>query len=152
MSDTAVNPLSSTARIGAHPIHPMLVSVPIVCFVGTLLTDLMYWKTASMQWANFSAWLVSVGVIIGWLAAIAGAIDLIGRRLIRRLRPAWLHAAGNLVVLILATVNMLVHSRDAWTSVVPEGLILSAITVVILLFTGWWGWEMVYRYRVGGAP
>jgi len=105
-----------------------------------------------MQWANFSAWLVSVGVIIGWLAAIAGAIDLIGRRLIRRLRPAWLHAAGNLVVLILATVNMLVHSRDAWTSVVPEGLILSAITVVILLFTGWWGWEMVYRYRVGGAP
>lgn len=29
--------LASTARIGAHPIHPMLVPVPIACFVGVLL-------------------------------------------------------------------------------------------------------------------
>jgi uncharacterized membrane protein len=112
----------------------------------------MYWATASMQWANFSAWLVTVGVIVGWLAAIAGAIDLIGNRLVRALRPAWLHAIGNVVVLILATFNMLIHSRDAWTSVIPTGLILSSLTVAILLFTGWLGWSMVYRYRVGGAP
>ncbi len=146
------NPLSSTARIAGHPIHPMLVPVPIACFVGALLTDLMYLATAKMQWADFSAWLVTVGVIVGWLAAIAGAIDLLGNRLVRRLRTAWLHAAGNLVLLIVATLNMLVHTRDAWTSVVPLGLVLSAVSVVILLFTGWLGWSMVYRYRVGGAP
>jgi len=35
--------------------------------------------------------------------------------------------------------------------VVPTGLILSAIVVVLLLFTGWMGWEMVYRHRVGVA-
>ena len=29
------------------------------------------------------------------------------------------------------------------------GIILSGIVVLILLFTGWKGWEMVYRYRVG---
>jgi uncharacterized membrane protein len=28
-------------------------------------------------------------------------------------------------------------------------LILSLIVVLILLFTGWKGWEMVYRHRVG---
>ena len=151
-SATGRVPLSSTARIGGHPIHPILVPIPIVCFVGTLLADLMYWATASMQWANFSAWLVTVEVIVGWLAAIAGAIDLIGNRLVRALRPAWLHAIGNVVVLILATFNMLIHSRDAWTSVIPTGLILSSLTVAILLFTGWLGWSMVYRYRVGGAP
>ena len=152
MSDNAVNPLYSTARIGSHPIHPILVSVPIVCFVGTLLSDLMYWKSASMQWANFSAWLITIGVIIGWLAAIAGAIDLLGNRLVRSQRTAWLHAIGNVLVLTLATFNMMIHSRDAWTSVVPSGLILSALTVFILLFTGWLGWSLVYRYRVGGAP
>jgi uncharacterized membrane protein len=65
--------------------------------------------------------------------------------------PAWWHAIGNAVVLVLATVNMFVHSRDAWTSVVPWGLILSGLTVLILLFTGWLGWSMVYRYRVGVA-
>jgi uncharacterized membrane protein len=47
---------------------------------------------------------------------------------------------------------MMVHGRDAYTSVVPTGLILSALTVAILIVTGWLGWSMVYRYRVGGAP
>ena len=32
----------STARIGGHPIHPMLVVFPIACFVGTLVTDIAY--------------------------------------------------------------------------------------------------------------
>jgi uncharacterized membrane protein len=32
---------------------------------------------------------------------------------------------------------------------VPTGLILSVLVVLILLVTGWQGWSMVYRYRVG---
>ena len=35
------------------------------------------------------------------------------------------------------------------TSVVPWGLVLSAAVVLILLFTGWMGWSMVYRHGVG---
>jgi uncharacterized membrane protein len=46
---------------------------------------------------------------------------------------------------------MFVHTRDAWTSVVPWGLVLSAIVVLILLVTGWLGWAMVYRHHVGVA-
>ncbi|MGY4314935.1 putative membrane protein [Bradyrhizobium sp. JR3.5] len=58
---------------------------------------------------------------------------------------------GNVVVMLLALCNALIHSRDAWTSVVPTGLVLSALTVLVMLFTGWLGWTMVYRYRVGVA-
>jgi len=36
-------------------------------------------------------------------------------------------------------------------AVVPKGLILSLIVVCILAFTGWKGWDMVYRGRVGIA-
>lgn len=139
----------STARIGEHPIHPMLVPFPIACFVGTLLTDIAYWRTANMMWADFSAWLVTVGVIFAYLAAIAGLVDFLSNRLIRAQAPAWPHVIGNLIVLVLATLNMLVHTRDAWTSVVPWGLALSTAVVLILLFTGWMGWSMVYRHRVG---
>ena len=32
----------STAKIADHPIHPMLIPFPIVCFVGTLVTDIVY--------------------------------------------------------------------------------------------------------------
>jgi uncharacterized membrane protein len=143
-----VNP-ASTARIAGHPIHPMLVSFPIACFVGTLLTDMAYWKTAEIMWADFSAWLLFAGLVLGGLAAIAGLIDFIGNRRIRNLTAAWLHFIGNIIVLALAFCNALVHSRDAWTSVVPDGLILSALTVLVLLFTGWMGWAMVYRHHVG---
>ena len=71
--------------------------------------------------------------------------------LIRMQPPAWWHVIGNAVVMVLATVNMFVHSGDGWTSVVPWGLVLSAVVVLIFLFTGWMGWSMVYRYRVGVA-
>ena len=103
-----------------------------------------------MMWANFSAWLVTVGVIVGFVAAIFGLIDFLSNRLIRAQRP-WAHAIGNVVVLILATLNMFVHSRDAWTSVVPWGLALSAATVLILMFTVWMGQSLVYAQSLGVA-
>ena len=143
--------LGSTMRIARRPIHPMIVPIPIACFCLALLTDLAYWRTAEMMWADFSAWLVTVGVIMGYFAAIFGLIDFLANRRIRAQTPAWPHAIGNVLVLALATLNMFVHTRDAWTSVVPWGLTLSAAVVLILLFTGWMGWSMVYRHGVGVA-
>ncbi|MBZ9893881.1 MULTISPECIES: DUF2231 domain-containing protein [unclassified Mesorhizobium] len=142
---------ASTASIAGHPIHPMLVPIPIACFVGALLTDLNYWRTAEMMWANFSAWLLTVGVIVGVLAAIAGFTDFLGDRRVRAHKTAWLHMLGNALAVILSFFNMLIHTRDAWTSVLPTGLILSALVVLILIFTGWLGWALVYRHHVGVA-
>jgi uncharacterized membrane protein len=109
----------------------------------------MYYVTAEMMWANFSSWLLVVGVIMGALAAIAGLTDLLSNRLVRAQAIAWWHMIGNLVVLLLAFFNALLHTRDAWTSVVPTGLVLSIATVLILPITGWLGWTMVYRQGVG---
>lgn len=128
----------------------MLVPFPIVCFIGALVTDVVYWRTAEMMWSDISAWLLLIGLILGVLAAIAGLVDFLGNRLIRAHAPAWPHMLGNLLVLLLALFNTMVHTRDAWTSVVPTGLILSVLTVLILPVTGWLGWSMVYRHGVGG--
>ena len=51
--DRPLNP-ASTARVAMHPIHPMLVPFPITRFIGALITDIAYWKTAEMMWADFS--------------------------------------------------------------------------------------------------
>ena len=149
MTSEALRP---TAAIARHPIHPMLVPFPIACFVGTLLADIAYWYTANIMWADFASWLVSAGVILGIFAAIAGAVEFFSNRMIRAQSPAWPHAIGNVVVMVLAIINMMIHTHDGWTAVVPWGLALSAIIVVILLFTGWLGGSLVYRHGVGVAP
>lgn len=141
----------STAQIAGHPIHPMLVPIPITCFVGALLTDIAYVASAEIMWANCSAWLLLAGIVFGVLAAIAGLIDFLGNRLVRAQAPAWPHLIGNAVVLILSMVNLMIHMRDGWTSVWPSGLALSALTVLILPITRWLGWALVYRHGVGVA-
>lgn len=127
------------------PIHPTLMSFPIACLTGTLLTDIVYWRTALMMWADFSAWLIAAGTVLAWIAVIAGVIDLVGRRYASGPLPAAAYVIGNLLVLALATLNMLIHTRDAWTSVVPWGLTLSAVTVIVLAFDTWFGWTALYR-------
>lgn len=142
----------STAKIAGHPIHPMLVPVPIVCFAGTLLTDLAYAATVQPQWANISSWLLTIGLLVSVLVVIAGLIDFLGEPRIRALPHAWIHGAGNGLALLLSLWNVFVHTHDGYTSVVPTGLTLSALVVLILLVTGWNGWAMVYRHGVGVRP
>jgi uncharacterized membrane protein len=139
----------SPATLGGCPIHAMLVPVPIVCFVGTLITDIVYWQTAMMLWADMSAWLLALGLIVSLFAAVAGLIDFFRDQRIRELRCAWIHGLGNATALILSIFNACIHTRDAYTSVVPTGLILSALVVVILLVTTWTGWTLVYRHGIG---
>jgi uncharacterized membrane protein len=142
----------SAARIGGHPIHPMLVPIPIACFVGALITDIAYWRTADIMWGDFSDWLISVGVVFAVLAALAGIVDFLANPRIRALRQAWIHGLGNALVLVLSIINAFVHTRDAYGSVVPTGLLLSLLVVVILAVTGWNGWDMVYRRGVALNP
>ncbi|TPG42541.1 DUF2231 domain-containing protein [Sphingomonas koreensis] len=146
MNDTR---LSSDVAIVRHPIHALLVPVPVVCFTGALITDIVYSRTADIQWANFSTWMLFVGIVVAVLAAIAGAIDFRGHRRIRRQGAAWPHAIGNLIVLVLALFNNFVHSRDAWTSVVPTGLILSTLTVLTMLVTVILGRSIRYDTSAG---
>ena len=141
----------STARIGGHPIHPMLVPIPITCFIGTLVFDIAYARTADMQWANFADWLLTLGLIVSVFVVIAGVIDFFGDGRIRRLKPAWIHAVGNAIALAIAILDAFVHTRDAYGQM-PLGLILSALVVLILAVTGWNGWDMVYRHGVAISP
>jgi uncharacterized membrane protein len=137
----------STATSRGRPIVPALVPFPIACFAGALVTDLMYWRTADVMWERFSIWLITIGLIMAGIAVIAGLIDVALGKRFRRL--AWPHLVGYALALALSLVNAFVHSRDAYTAVVPTGLELSALVVVILLVTGWVGSALVRRHRKG---
>ena len=142
----------STARVGGHPIHPMLVPFPIACYVFAFVTDIAYWQTGWAMWAYASSWLIGVGIATALLAAIAGFIDFFGSSRIRGLRAAWWHMLGNLTGTVLSIVNFIVHMRDGAAAVLPTGIVLSGAVVAILLVTGWLGGEMVYRHGVAVRP
>ena len=74
-----------------------------------------------------------------------------GEPKIRALSTAWWHAGGNVLAVIIAVVNFFLRYGEGSRAVLPTGIILSAVVVAILLFTGWKGWELVYRGRIGVA-
>lgn len=146
----------STLRIAGHPLHPMLVPLPIGFLVGAFMTDIAYVLTGWAGFAYFSTWLIGAGIATALLAAVGGFIDFLGERRIRQIRKAWYHLFGNLAAVILSVINLLVHMRDGAAAVLPEGIVLSGIVTLLLLFNGWMGGELVFRHRVGvlegGAP
>lgn len=125
---TAESPIGST-------IQSALVSFPIACFTLTLLTDLAYYATSNLMWQNFSSWLLLAGQIGGGLAVI-GWIAL---QAVHRGKPKWSIVVLNLIVLVTASFNSLVHAGDGWTAIVPWGITLSAITVVLMLISAFLG-------------
>jgi uncharacterized membrane protein len=141
----------STASIAGHPIHPMLIPFPIAFFVATFLCDLAYWQSSNAAWATGAIWLLGAGLIMAALAAIAGLTDVLGEPRIRALNDVWWHAGGNVLVVLIELYNFYGRYSEGTAAIVPQGLILSLVVVCTLLFTGWKGWEMVYRHRVGVA-
>jgi uncharacterized membrane protein len=141
----------STAQVAGHPLHPMVIPFPIACFVLTLVSDVAFWKTSNDFWVSASLWLLGIGLIMAALAAALGVIDVLGDVQIRNLSDAWLHAGGNVLVVVIELYNWYSRYEHGRTAVIPTGLVLSLLVVLVLLFTGWKGWEMVYRHRVGVA-
>jgi uncharacterized membrane protein len=151
MDDYSRRGPESTAKISGHPIHPMLVPIPIACFIGALLTDIGFLATSDPFWARASGWLLGAGIVGGILAAVAGATDFFSNARIRALPRAWQHGIGNALALLVAVVNVFLR-RPEWTGgELPFGIILSFVTVGILGFTGWLGGDLVYRHGVGVA-
>jgi uncharacterized membrane protein len=139
----------STASIAGHPIHPMLVAFPIAFFVATLACDITFWRTGDAYWATTAQWVLGAGLVMAGLAALAGAIDVLGEPRIRALRDVWWHASGNVLMVLIQLVSWYLRFTEGPAAVVPTGLILSVVAVGIMLFTGWKGWQMVYRHHVG---
>jgi uncharacterized membrane protein len=147
----SINP-KSTARIGGHPIHPMLVPFPIAFFVATLLADIVFWRTGNSGWAVAAMWLLGAGLVGAALAALAGWIDFLSDTRIRALAHAWLHAIGNVTAVVISLISFYFrYMNGAEAGAQPTGIWLSLVVVVLLLVTGWLGGELVFRHRVGVA-
>ncbi|GAA4037464.1 DUF2231 domain-containing protein [Sphingomonas rosea] len=139
----------STAKVGGHPLHPLLIPFPIVSFIGAFVTDVMWMTGREEGWATASNWLLGVGLATALLAAITGFIDYLGDERVRRIGAASRHMIANLAVVVLETVNIILRLAGGHERIGGAGIWLSALSVAILAYSGWLGGELVYRHGIG---
>ena len=136
----------STARIADHPIHPMLVPFPIVCFILTFVLDVLYVR-GSTDVAWFTNWLLTIGLVMAALAAVAGLTDFFGDKRIQG-GDAIKHMLANVTAVLLEATNLVLRWNDP-EFITSTGVYISGLVVLILLYSGWKGGDLVYRHGVG---
>ena len=110
----------------------LLDPIPYGFFVGALVFDASYVKTAEILWVKAAAWLIAIGLLFAVLPRLINLVRVWFpggmQRAAGEMASFWL----NLLAVVAAITNAFVHSRDAF-GVMPEGLWLSCLTVVLLV-------------------
>ena len=114
-------------------LHVILGVFPIAYFLLAFLIDITYVRSGGYYiWPFFSIWLITAALVAGGLAVLIGIIDWFATRSTRRHGTSW-HGILTIVALVLGLFNAFIHSRDGWGSVVPEGIILSGVSTLLLI-------------------
>lgn len=155
MSRAAPEPIHSRAAIAGHPLHPMMIHLPVAALIGLVATDLAWWATNDPFWARAGLWLAGVGAVGGWGASLFGLVDLVTVRKIRRLITGWSHSIIAVMMLSLASLNWVLRLHGPEENVLPWGLYVSALTAVLVAAASYLGGRLVYEHAVGvdvGGP
>jgi uncharacterized membrane protein len=146
MAQSIARSLRPLAMAG-HGIYSALLPIPIVCFLGALVTDIVYWSAPEMMWVDFSSWLLLAGLVGGGIAGVVLVIEMIraGRG---RTGALIAHFLLLLAAWVVAVLNSFVHARDGWTAVVPMGISLSIAGAVLGLLAGW-VWQSASARQAG---
>jgi uncharacterized membrane protein len=138
--------MRTPAQIAGHPIHPMLVTIPIGLWLFSLVCDFVALRSgAPASWATASFYAMVGGILGALAAAIPGLVDLLSIR-DTPLRPTALkHMGLNLTIVVLYIINAFL--RHGTTDVAAAGtpLVLSIVAIALLLVSGWLGGKMVYE-------
>src|SRR5262245_30581070 len=134
------------ASIAKHPIHPMLVSVPIGLWLFSLVADLAYHLGSHLLlWKDLAFYTLIGGLVGAAAAAVPGFIDFRSLRQPTLTRIATSHLALNLLVLVAYAVSLILRARGSFGT---GPVWLSAIGLVLLVVSGWLGAELVHVHGV----
>jgi uncharacterized membrane protein/nitrite reductase/ring-hydroxylating ferredoxin subunit len=129
-----------------HPIHPLLVHLPIGLFVLSLILDIASFAHPGHAMLGASFWSMLLGVITALLAALPGFADYAS---IRRDRlghkTATTHMILNLIVVVIYIVDLAIRwQMDQDAHVAGAAFVLSLAAIAILSYSGYLGGVMVY--------
>jgi uncharacterized membrane protein len=142
--------MESRAKLLGHPIHPMLIVLPLGLFIAAVIFDALFMWRGNAMFATVAYWNIAGGIIGGLLAAVFGLIDWLAIPTGTRAKRIGLLHGGNMVV-VVALFAFAWWSRSNAPDAVPT-MNLFVIEVAALLLgavAGWLGGELVDRLGVG---
>jgi uncharacterized membrane protein len=141
--------MESRLKLLGHPIHPMLIVLPLGLLSVGVLFDVAYLVTGGEEFAEVAYWNITIGIAGGLLAAIFGFIDwwAIPKETRAKRIGLW-HGGGNAVIVLVFVASWLLRQPDS--AYAPDVLpfLLGLVGVGLALITAWLGGELVYRLRV----
>lgn len=140
----------SRASIAGHPIHPMLVPIPIGLFVFSLVADIAVYLGWAGAWPAVALYCIGGGIVGALFAAAFGLVDLLSLRDDRAKKTGVAHMVINLIVVTLYVVNFWLRYQGEPIDGIPGTL--SIVAILMLLVSGWLGGHLVYILGVGVTP
>ena len=142
--------MESRAKLLGHPIHPMLIVLPLGLFIGAVVFDALFLWRGSAAFAYAAYWNIAAGIIGGLLAAVFGLIDWLAIPAgTRAKRIGLLHGGANVVV-VLAFALVWLQRTNAVDNAPTSGIFFVEVGALLLgSVAGWLGGELVDRLAVG---
>jgi uncharacterized membrane protein len=143
-------PVSALAGGYGHPLHPILVTVPIGAWVAALVFDIASHLVDDPDFlAKGSLWLIGLGVAGALAAAATGFLDLLAVPPgTRAFRTALVHMSLNLAVTTAYAAGFGWRLGDVTGPVAPSRIALSVAALAALTVSGFLGGKLAYRYGV----
>ncbi|CEJ14509.1 hypothetical protein BN1110_04841 [bacterium YEK0313] len=139
----------SAAALLGHPLHPVIVPLPIGAVIGTFICDVAFAYTGQEGWAVAASWMLLVALVAGAVAAFFGLVEFASISRARSMGIAWAHGAANVVLLALLLVSYILRRGDPVAGAWPVGITFSSVAFVLVLVSGWLGGELAFRHGVG---
>jgi uncharacterized membrane protein len=134
--------MSTRVTVAGHPVHPMLVPIPIGLWVFSLICDFVFISTGDPRWAVTAYFTLGGGIVGALLAAVPGFIDLLGLHDSRAQRLGVYHLVLNLAIVVVQAVNFWLRMHEGGSDVLPRAI--SIVAVAALIASGWLGGHLVH--------
>jgi uncharacterized membrane protein len=142
--------MESKAKLLGHPLHPMLIVLPLGLFIAAVVFDGVYLWRGSATFGTVAYWNIAGGIVGGLLAAVFGLIDWLAIPAgTRAKRIGLLHGGSNVVVVLIFAIVWWLRGDIPDMTPTTSVFVLELLALALGAVAGWLGGELVDRLGVG---
>jgi uncharacterized membrane protein len=139
--------MATRASVHNHPIHPMVIVLPLGLWVFAVVCYGIYLLSAAAVWRTVALYTMGGGVVGGILAGIPGTIDFLNLPKSRVQTIALSHMILNTVAITIFLISLILAILWRGHEVAP--FILSLFGLLSVGISGWLGGSLVYEHGIG---